>query len=93
MTLSYAGQNAEAVFSETTFINDRQKAKVSVVKKDKDTEKPLDGGIFGLYAGNDIVNADGIVVVKKGSLIERQSQVRMGQRYLRRIFRLEILTM
>ena len=71
MTLSYAGQNAEAVFSETTFINDRQKAKVSVVKKDKDTEKPLDGGIFGLYAGNDIVNADGIVVVKKGSLIEK----------------------
>ena len=93
VTLSYAGQNAEAVFSETTFINDRQKAKVSVVKKDKDTEKPLDGGIFGLYAGNDIVNADGIVVVKKGSLIERQSQVRMGQRYLQRIFRLEILTM
>ena len=71
VTLSYAGQNAEAVFSETTFINDRQKAKVSVVKKDKDTEKPLDGGIFGLYAGNDIVNADGIVVVKKGSLIEK----------------------
>lgn len=70
MTLSYAGQNAEAVFSETTFINDRQKAKVSVVKKDKDTEN-LDGGIFGLYAGNDIVNADGIVVVKKGSLIEK----------------------
>ena len=30
-----------------------------------------DGGIFGLYAGNDIVNADGIVVVKKGSLIEK----------------------
>ncbi len=42
-----------------------------MVKKDKDTEKPLDGGIFGLYAGNDIVNADGIVVVKKGSLIEK----------------------
>ena len=41
VTLSYAGQNAEAVFSETTFINDRQKAKVSVVKKDKDTEKPF----------------------------------------------------
>lgn len=31
----------------------------------------MDGGIFGLYAADDIVNADGIVVVKKGTLIEK----------------------
>ena len=71
MTLSYAGQNAEAVFSETTFTNDRQKARVSVLKKDKDTQNPLDGGIFGLYAGSDITNADGTVIVTKGTLIEK----------------------
>lgn len=69
VTLSYAGQNVETVFSESTFTNDRQKAKVQVLKKDKDTENPLDGGIFGLYAGSDIKNADGRVVVSKGTLI------------------------
>ena len=69
VTLSYAGQNVETVFSESTFTNDRQKAEVQVLKKDKDTENPPDGGIFGLYAGSDIKNADGKVVVSKGTLI------------------------
>ena len=45
VTLSYAGQNVETVFSESTFHNDRQKAEVSVLKKDKDTLNPLDGGV------------------------------------------------
>lgn len=71
VTLTYAGQNVSVVFSETTFTNDRQKAKVTVTKKDKDTENPLDGGIFGLYAGSDIVSFGGTVVVKKGTLIEK----------------------
>ena len=71
VTLSYAGQNVEVVFSDVTFTNDRQKADVSVVKKDKDTENPLSGGVFALYAGSDIANADGNVVVKKGTLIEK----------------------
>lgn len=71
VVLSYAGQTVEAVFSETTFTNDRQKAKVTVTKLDQDTKNPLDGGIFGLYAGNDITAFDGTVVVKKGTLIEK----------------------
>ena len=71
VTLSYAGQNVETVFSESTFVNDRQKADVTVLKKDKDTLNPLDGGMFGLYAGSDIINADGNVVVSKGTLIEK----------------------
>lgn len=69
--LSYAGQNVEVVFSDVTFTNDRQKADVSVVKKDKDTENPLSGGVFAMYAGSDITDADGNVVVKKGTLIEK----------------------
>ena len=71
VTLSYAGQDVETVFSESTFVNDRQKADVTVLKKDKDTLNPLDGGMFGLYAGSDIINADGNVVVSKGTLIEK----------------------
>lgn len=71
VTLTYAGQNKEVVFADVTFNNERQKADVSVVKQDKDTKKPLKGGIFALYASDDIRNADGTVVVKKGTLIEK----------------------
>ena len=45
----------DIVFSETTFTNDRQKVEVMVTKQDEDTENPLDGGIFGLYAASDII--------------------------------------
>ena len=69
--LAYAGQNVEVVFSETTFTNDRQKAEVIVTKQDKDTENPLNGGAFGIYAASDITNVDGTVVAKKGTLIEK----------------------
>ena len=71
VTLTYAGQNKKVVFADVTFNNERQKADVSVVKQDKDTKKPLKGGIFALYASDDIRNADGTVVVKKGTLIEK----------------------
>lgn len=65
ITLSYAGQTVETVVEEMTFTNDRQKANVTVVKKDIDTEKPLAGGVYALYAGNDIKNVDGSVIVKR----------------------------
>ncbi|RGI35906.1 LPXTG cell wall anchor domain-containing protein [Ruminococcus sp. OM07-7] len=71
VTLTYAGQNKEVVFADVTFNNERQKAAVSVVKQDKDTRKPLKDGIFALYASDDIRNADGTVVVKKRTLIEK----------------------
>ena len=71
VTLTSAGQNKEVVFADVTFNNERQKAAVSVVKQDKDTRKPLKGGIFALYASDDIRNADGTVAVKKGTLIEK----------------------
>ena len=71
VTLSYAGQNVDVVFTETTFTNDRQKVEVMVTKQDEDTENPLDGGIFGLYAASDITNVDGTVIVKKGTLIQK----------------------
>lgn len=71
VTLSYAGQNVETVFGEATFQNDRQKAEVSVCKEDQDTRNPLDGGIFGLYAGSNITNAEGSIVVPKGTLLEK----------------------
>lgn len=67
----YAGQMAEAAFSDTTFQNDRQKARVHVVKRDKDTSNGLSGGIFGLYSSENITNIDGNVVVAKGTLLDK----------------------
>ena len=69
--LSYAGSNVEKVMGSVTFKNDRQKASVSVYKQDKETRKYLSGGTYGLYAGNDIKAADGTIVVKKDTLIEK----------------------
>lgn len=71
VAVTYAGQMAEAAFSDTTFLNDRQKADVRVVKKDKDTANGLAGGIFGLYASENITNADGNVIVSKGTLLDK----------------------
>ena len=71
ITLSYAGSNVEKVMGSVTFKNDRQKASVSVYKQDKETRKYLPGGTYGLYAGNDIKAADGTIVVKKDTLIEK----------------------
>ena len=59
VTLSYAGQNEEVVFETVTFVNDRQKASVSVRKEDKDTENPLAGGIYGLYTAEDVYGKSG----------------------------------
>ena len=57
-------------YESTTIENTRQKADVSVVKKDSDTENPLDGGKYTLYAGNDIKNYAGQVIVTKGTALE-----------------------
>ena len=71
VTLSAAGENEEVSFSTVTFTNDRQKAAVSLVKQDGETRQPLAGAVFGMYAGNDIVSADGNVIVRKDTLIEK----------------------
>ena len=71
VAVEYKHQTVTVQYESTTIENTRQKADVSVVKKDSDTENPLDGGKYTLYAGNDIKAADGSVVVKKDTLIEK----------------------
>ena len=71
ITLSYAGQNVEVAVGNVTFANDRQKASVSVLKQDDTTKNPLSGGIYGLYAAEDIADVSGNVVVRKDTLIEK----------------------
>ncbi len=71
VAITYAGQTAETAFSNTTFLNDRQKAEVNIVKKDQDTMNGLFGGIFGLYASETIKDGEGHTLVSKDTLLDR----------------------
>lgn len=68
--VEYKDQTVTVQYEATTIHNERQKAEVSVVKKDSDTAKPLDGGKYTLYAGNDIKNYAGQVIVTKGTALQ-----------------------
>ena len=68
--LVYAGQTVEVQTGSATFLNERQKAAVRVEKQDEETKNLLSGGIYGLYAAEDI-KVDGKTVVPKGTLIEK----------------------
>ena len=68
--LVYAGQTVEVQTGSATFLNERQKAAVRVEKQDEETKNPLSGGIYGLYAAEDI-KIDGKTAVPKGTLIEK----------------------
>lgn len=66
----YQDQTVEVQYEAATIQNARQKAEVSVLKQDSETENPLDGGEYTLYAGNDIKNQDGSVIVTKGTALQ-----------------------
>ena len=68
--IEYKDQTVEVQYESTTIKNSRQKAEVSVVKKDSETSNPLDGGKYTLYAGNDIKSYTGQVIVSKGAAIQ-----------------------
>ena len=68
--LEYAGQDKEVAFNETTFTNERQKAAVTIHKQDGETQNPLAGGTFTLYAASAITSYKGDDLVAAGTLIE-----------------------
>ena len=70
VNIEYKDQNVEVQYESATIQNTRQKAEVSVLKKDSDTANPLDGGKYTLYAGNDIKNYTGQVIVTKGTALQ-----------------------
>ena len=94
--LSYVDQYTEIVYAGMAVTNERQKVKVTVVKTDAETKKELEGAVFGLYAAEDIVNADGKVIVAKDTLVEKSvtgtdgkcvflSDLPLGQYYVKEI--------
>lgn len=69
--LSYVDQHTEVVYAGMEVTNERQKVQVTVIKTDAETKNTLEGAIFGLYAAEDIVNADGKIIVAKDTLVEK----------------------
>ena len=94
--LSYVDQHTEVVYAGMEVTNERQKVQVTVIKTDAETKKELEGAIFGLYAAEDIVNADGKIIVAKDTLVEKAvtgtdgkcvfvSDLPLGQYYVKEI--------
>lgn len=78
-TLEYADDRTPVVSEQVTFINDRQKVSLSLVKYDAETAETLAGAEFGLYAAEDIVNVYGKVIVSKDTLLERATSDENGE--------------
>ena len=68
--IAYKGQEVAVDYVTMELTNQRQKVSLSLLKKDAETGKPLEGVVFGLYAQEDIKNAAGEVVVEKDALIK-----------------------
>lgn len=94
--LSYVDQDTEVVYAGMDVTNERQKVKITVVKTDSETKKPLEGAVFGLFAKEDIVNSEGTVIVAADERIEKAvtgadgtvtfvSDLPLGQYYVKEI--------
>lgn len=70
VTLEYADQNTPVVFENTSFKNERQKINILINKLDAESNTPLSGAIFGLYAKKDIMDINDKVLIKANDLIE-----------------------
>ncbi|WP_244093109.1 SpaA isopeptide-forming pilin-related protein [Blautia massiliensis (ex Durand et al. 2017)] len=77
--LTYRDQNTPVVTYDEDWQNNRQKAKVTVVKKEKNTDRVLEGGVFALYTKNDILNAEGEVILKADTMIEQKATDQDGR--------------
>lgn len=71
--LSYRDQNTPVVSFDESWQNNRQRVAVHVQKIEKDSNKPLAGGVFGLFTAEDIKSASGKTLVKKDTIIELKS--------------------
>ena len=69
--ISYIDQNTNVVYAGMNVTNERQKVQISVIKTDSETKKVLEGAVFGLFTKEDIVNANGKVIVNADTQIEK----------------------
>ena len=70
--LAYAGDEAEVVYHDSKYVNERQKVSLRIMKLDVDTKEPVAGTAFDLFAAEDILEADGkTVLAPADSLIDK----------------------
>ena len=77
--LSYRDQDTPVVTYDENWQNNRQKVSVNALKKEKDTERVLEGATFGLFAAEDIVSAFGKVLIEADEIIELKATDASGQ--------------
>lgn len=75
-----------AVLMPVCVYNDLQKLEMDVYKQSEETHEPLEGAVFALYAGEDIVNHKQEILVADGELIctaesDKLGHVEFGSRY------------
>ena len=77
--LTYRDQDTAEVTYSADWQNNRQKAEVEVVKKEKDSDRVLEGAVFALCAKNDITGADGKVILEADTVIEELATDKEGK--------------
>jgi len=72
--LTYVDQNTPVVVYDKDWQNNRQRVEVNVLKKEKDSDRTLEGAIFGLFAKEDIKSeTTGKVLIEADEIIELKS--------------------
>lgn len=71
--LTYRDQDTPVVVYDEDWQNNRQRAVVSVLKKETGSDRVLEGAIFGLYTKEDILSASGKVLIGADTVIELKS--------------------
>ena len=71
--LTYVDQDTSEVTWSGDWQNNRQKVEVTVLKKEKDSDRVLEGAVFALAAKEDITNKDGDVILEAGTVIEEKA--------------------
>lgn len=74
----YKDQNTPVVFEKVSFTNERQKVEITVEKQDAETGNTLSDAVFSIYNTEDIVNKDGKVIVKAGTLLQKMTSDEAG---------------
>lgn len=77
--LSYRDQDTPVITFDEDWQNARQKVIVQVLKKEKNVDRVLAGGVFGLYAAEDIRSVSGKVLLKADEIIEQKTTDENGQ--------------
>lgn len=72
-TLTAEDDTVAVVYEDVEYHNERQKIQITAEKKDAVSGEALEGVVFGLYAGEDITDEQGNVLLEKDTLIETKA--------------------